>query len=164
MSRALIAAVLAGLLLLSGCVHQSGDNNTLERLHHATAPATIPVQGTMTFSQPGKPAEGPEEFKPGGTFSVGDEILIAGTTILSPGNRLLIEIRSVAFGPSNKTDTAYFSGSSAVIEVLKGSRGGQNTWRYVLNTSGFVPGDYSLEITGLDVQGFRESGTFTLIP
>jgi hypothetical protein len=76
---------------------------------------------------------------------------------------LLIEIQSVAFGPTNKSDPTYYSGATAVIEVEKGSPDGQNTWRYLLNTSGFVPGDYSLEITGLKVQGFRESGSFTLI-
>ena len=104
------------------------------------------------------------QFVPGGVFREGDEILITGTTILSPGNPLLIEIASIAFGPSNKTDPAFFSGATAVIEVMNGPYEGQNTWRYLLNTSGFVPGEYSIEITGLKVQGFRETATFTLIP
>jgi hypothetical protein len=77
---------------------------------------------------------------------------------------LLIEIQSVEFGPTNKSDLSYNSGATAVIEVEKGSPEGPNTWRYLLNTSGFVPGNYSLEITGLNVPGFRESGSFTLIP
>jgi hypothetical protein len=104
------------------------------------------------------------QFVPGRVYHEGDELLITGTTILSPKNPLLVEIMSVPFGPTNKTDPAYFSGATAVIEVQDGPPGGQNTWHYLLNTSGFAPGDYSVEISGLEVQGFQETATFTLVP
>jgi hypothetical protein len=161
-TRALIAAVLVGWILLSGCVQETGDSNVPESPGPATAPPTPPVQMTVMLLPYGEPVTGPVQFIPGGVYRVGDTILITGTTILSPGNPLLIEIRSIAFGPSNKSDPDYFSGATAVIEVLKGSSEGQNTWRYVLNTSGFSPGEYSLEITGLKVLNFRESASFSL--
>lgn len=161
-TSALMAAVLVGLILFSGCVQEMGDNSIPESPGPNTAPPTPPVQVTVTLPPAGEPATGPVQFIPGGVYHVGDEILITGTTILSPGNPLLIEIQAIAFGPSNKTDPAYFSGATAVIEVMKGSSEGQNTWRYLLDTSGFAPGDYSLEITGLNVQELRESATFSL--
>jgi hypothetical protein len=164
MTRALVAAVLAGMLVISGCVQDKGDSNGPERPATVFAPETPSVQVTGILPQAGERVDGPKQFIPGGVYHAGDEILVTGTTILSPGNPLLIEIRSIAFGPSNKTDPAYFSGATAVIEVLRGSPEGQNTWRYALNTSGFVPGEYSLEITGLKVQEFRKSATFTLLP
>jgi hypothetical protein len=163
-TRALIAAVLAGMILLTGCVQEKGESSIPESPYPTSAPATPLVQTIVMLPPAGELVSGPVQFIPGGVYRVGDEILITGTTILSPGNPLLIEIQSIAFGPSNKTDSAYFSGATAVIEVLKGSYDGQNTWRYVLNTSGFATGEYSLEITGLKVQEFRQSATFTLIP
>lgn len=157
---ALTAAVLVAIILLSGCV----EDKDATKSPPSTNFSLPSVQMTLTIPSEGQPADGPVPFMPGGVYPVGEEILIAGTTILSPGNPLLIEIQAVAFGPTNKSNSSYYSGATAVIEVEKGSRDGQNTWRYLLNTSGFVPGNYSLEITGLKVQGFRESGSFTLVP
>jgi hypothetical protein len=160
-NSALTAAVLVAIILLSGCAQ---DKDSTESPVPATNLSPPPIQMTLTIPSEGPSDDGPAQFIPGGVYPVGEEILIAGTTILSPGNPLLIEIQSVAFGPTNKSDPTYYSGATAVIGVEKGSPDGQNTWRYLLNTSGFVPGDYSLEITGLKVQGFRESRSFTLIP
>lgn len=162
MTRIVMAAVLVGLIILSGCVQEKGDRSIPESPAPTDTPATPPVQVAVMHPAAGEPETGPVQFIPGGVYRVGDEILITGTTILSPGNPLLIEIRAIAFAPSNKTDPDYFSGATAVIDVLKGSSDGQNTWRYVLNTSGFAPGEYSLEITGLKVQEFRESASFSL--
>jgi hypothetical protein len=162
-ARALIAAVLVGMVILSGCIQEKDPIGITESPVLTMVPTTPSVLVTVTPTPAGGPATGPVQFVPGGMYHVGDEILITGTTILSPGNPLLIEIQSIAFGPSNKTDPAYFSGTTAVIEVMKGSPKGQNTWRYLLNTSGFIPGEYSLEITGLNVPGFRKTATFTLL-
>ena len=158
---ALTATVVVVIILLSGCVQ---DKDATESPVPGTNLSLPSVQMTPTISSEDASSGGPLQFMPGGVYHTGEEILIAGTTILSPGNPLLIEIQSVAFGPTNKSDSYYYSGATAVIEVEEGSLDGQNTWRYLLNTSGFLPGDYSLEITGLNVQGFRESGSFTLIP
>ena len=160
----MVAAVLAGMVLLSGCIQEKDAIDTPESTITTPVSPTPSALVISTSPQPVYPEEEPVQFVPGGVFREGDEMLITGTTILSPGNPLFIEIASIAFGPSNKTDPAFFSGATAVIEVMNGPYEGQNTWRYLLNTSGFVPGEYSLEITGLEVQGFRETSTFTLIP
>jgi hypothetical protein len=160
----LVAAVLVGMVILSGCIQEKDANNAPESTVPTTVSAIPSVNATVTPSLASTPDAGPVQFVPGGVYHEGDELLITGTTILSPGNPLLIEVASVAFGPSNKTDPAYFSGATAVIEVTNRSFKGQNSWQYMLNTSGFVPGDYSIEITGIEVQNFRKTATFTLLP
>jgi hypothetical protein len=164
MNCCLIGVVLAGMIILSGCLQEKDADSIPESPVPAMAPVTSAHEIPSTLLPAGSPAPGPLPFIPGATYRSGDEILITGTTILSPGNPLLIEIQSIAFGPSNKTDPDNFSGTTAVIEVMNGSLEGQNTWRYLLNTSGFIPGEYYLDITGLKVQGFHETATFTLIP
>jgi hypothetical protein len=158
---ALFAAILIAIILLSGCIQdKDGTESPVSIINFSQTS----IQMTLTIPSGSASDNGPVQFMPGGIYRAGEEILIAGTTILSPGNPLLIEIQSVAFGPTDKSDPSYYPGATAVIEVEKGSPDGRNTWRYLLNTSGFVPGNYSFEITGLKVQGFRESGSFTLIP
>jgi hypothetical protein len=165
MSRGLVFAVIVGMVILAGCIQEKDAASIPENPPPALTSDTPSGPVTETRIPPADfPAAGPVQFVPARVYHTGDEILITGTTILSPGNPLLVEVQSLAFGPSNKTDPAYFSGETAVIEVMKGSTEGQNTWRYLLNTSGFVPGDYSLEISGLKVQGFHETASFTLIP
>lgn len=164
MIRGLIVAILVGMVILSGCIQENETGSLPESPVPTMTSTPASVLMTVTPTPTGSPASGPVPFVPGGVYHSGDELLITGTTILSKGNPLLIEISSIAFGPTNKTDPAYFSGVSAVIEVMNETHKGQNSWHYLLNTSGFVPGDYSLEITGLKVQEFRKTATFTLIP
>jgi hypothetical protein len=163
-SRVLVAAALVGMVLLSGCILEKEAGSIPESPVPTMTSAPASVLITVTPTPAGGPAAGPVVFASGGVYRSGDELLITGTTILSPGNPLLIEIASIAFGPSNKTDPANFSGVTAVIEVMNETHKGQNSWQYLLNTSGFVPGEYSIGITGLKVQGFRKTATFTLIP
>lgn len=118
------------------------------------------LDGTVPL--PVNPA-GPEPFIPGGVYHVGTSILFEGTTILSPGNPLLVEVRARSFGPTMKTDPDFPSGVSAVIEVREGSGEGQNTWQFLFDTDGMAAGDYSFEITGLEVRGFRSVAGFTLV-
>lgn len=118
---------------------------------------------TVTVPRPADPV-GAVPFVPGGVYHAGESILFEGTTILSPGNPLLVEVRAFSFVPTRKTDTDLPSGASAVIQVRKGSIEGQNTWQFLLTTTGMAPGDYSFEITGLEVPGFRSSAGFTLMP
>lgn len=158
----LVFAVLVGMILLPGCLHDTDSMEVPESTVPATPSPTPSVPPTVTHPPPA--VSGPVQFLPGGVYREGDELLITGTTILSPKNHLLVNIMSVPFGPTNKTDPTSFSGATAVVEVQAGSPGGQNTWHYLLNTTGFVPGDYSVEISGLEVQGFQETATFTLVP
>lgn len=162
--HALVIAVLVGMILLPGCLQDADSMEVPESTVPATPSPTPSVPTPVTHPPPSPPEPGPVQFVPGGVYHEGDELLITGTTILSPKNPLLVNIMSVPFGPTNKTDPTSFSGATAVVEVQAGSPGGQNTWHYILNTTGFVPGDYSVEISGLEVQGFQETETFTLVP
>ena len=89
---------------------------------------------------------------------------MTGTTILSPGNELLIEVTEMEFSPTNKTDDTAFSGTSAIVTVEKGRVDSRNTWEYTLDTTGFSPGEYQVLITGIQVTGFQKSAYFTLLP
>lgn len=104
------------------------------------------------------------QFVPGGEYHAGDRILMTGTTILSPGNQLLIEVSALAFVPTSKTENNTFSGVSAIVTVQKGLVNSQNTWEYTLDTTGFEPGDYQVLITGIQVTQFQKSAYFTLLP
>jgi hypothetical protein len=107
---------------------------------------------------------GPVRFVPGREYHVGDTILLTGTTILSPGNELLIEVTELEFSPTNKTENSGFSGASAIVTIEKGQGNSNNTWEYILNTAGFNPGDYQVLITGIQVTGFQKSAYFNLLP
>jgi hypothetical protein len=162
---AAIVLILLPLLLLGGCISQPatpplslpGSPET------SPAPTTLPVETTPT-EKPSESLGGPVQFIPGGEYHVGDRIRMTGTTILSPGNQLLIEVSSLAFSPTNKTTENQFSGASAIVTVEKGEADSQNRWSYVLDTAGFVPGDYQVLITGIDVPAFQKSAYFTLLP
>ena len=103
-------------------------------------------------------------FISGGTYHVGDRLLMTGTTILSPGNQQLIEVSSVSFGPTNKTMENGIYGISAVITVEKGEKDSQNKWEYLLDTADFAPDEYQVLISGITVPTFRESASFLLLP
>ena len=103
-------------------------------------------------------------FISGGTYHVGDRLLMTGTTILSPGNQQLIEVSSVSFGPTNKTMENGIYGISAVITVEKGDKDSQNKWEYLLDTADFAPDVYQVLISGITVPTFRESASFLLLP
>lgn len=107
---------------------------------------------------------GPVEFEPRGEYHVGDRLLLSGITNLAPGNELLIEVRSVSFGPTPKTEDNRVSGVSATVVVKKGAVDSRNTWSYLLDTTGFVPDQYQVMISGITVPAFRKSTSFTLNP
>jgi hypothetical protein len=152
------------VILLCGC---------LQSQPQTSSPAATPFPGvtpevtTPVVSPAATPDEtlgGPVRFVPGGEYHVGDTIILSGTTILSPGNELLIEVSELAFSPTNKTEDTAFSGASAIVTVGKGSEDSRNTWSYTLDTTGFAPGDYQVLITGIQVTGFQKSAYFTLLP
>jgi hypothetical protein len=163
-----ILVMMAGCMaLVAGCAQYPGGPATPT----ATTPlptATIsPVESTPTImiSPSVIPTLlGPIQYVPGGTYHVGDEILISGSTILSGGNQLAIEVTSVSFGPAPKENNTPFSGVSAVVTVQEGAPPGNNSWSYILDTTGFVPDEYVVTITALTVQNLFETSTFTLLP
>jgi hypothetical protein len=157
--------LLVVILLIGGCVQEQAPPSP-PGTTGVQAPSPSPTAAYVTQSPVMSPNEslgGPIQFVPGGEYHVGDRILMTGTTILSPGNQLLIEVTGLAFAPTNKTEDNQFSGASAIVTVERGRENSQNTWEYILDTTGFTPGDYQVLITGIQVTGFQKSAYFTLL-
>ncbi len=153
-------------VIMAGCVQET---ETPPGHETSAIPMELPSLPD-TFPMPVPPSPLPDElpggsvpFIPRGTYHTGDQILMTGTTILSPGNQLLIEISSVAFSPTGKTLDNRFYGISAVITVEKGERDSQNRWHYLIDTRDFAPDEYQVLISGITVPTFRESTSFILI-
>jgi hypothetical protein len=157
--------VLAALLLTAGCVQEQAPPATPPETGVQTPVPATTIQLTATPGPtPNESLGGPIQFIPGGAYHVGDRIRMTGTTILSPGNQLLIEVYSLSFAPTNKTSETAFSGASAIVTVQKGTIHSENTWEYMLDTRGFNPGEYQVLITGIQVNQFQKSAYFTLLP
>ncbi|MCX6693966.1 MAG: hypothetical protein NT074_05395 [Methanomicrobiales archaeon] len=101
-------------------------------------------------------------IEPGSEVKVGETVTISGLTILSPGNRILVEVYPVTFGPQPKGSSDPEGGGSGVVTVGGVPGGGPNRWSYSLNTTGFAPDTYLVTITGLDVPRYRGSGQILL--
>jgi len=162
---AAMVLILFACLILAGCVSEQAPppGSPAATPETSLPPTSVPMEATPAPT-PSEELGGPVQFIPGGEYHVGDRIRMTGTTILSPGNQLLIEVSSLAFAPTNKTDETRFSGTSAVVPVEKGPADSQNSWNYIFDTAGFVPGDYQVLITGIQVPAFRKSAYFTLFP
>jgi hypothetical protein len=160
----LLALFLLSFIIVCGCIQDQ-----VQQTNQWTTPfpEVTPLAGTPAASPAATPDEslgGPVRFVPGREYHVGDAILLTGTTILSPGNELLVEVVELEFSPTNKTDDTAFSGASAIVTVEKGRVDSRNTWEYTLDTTGFGPGEYQVLITGIQVTGFQKSANFTLLP
>jgi hypothetical protein len=127
------------------------------------SPSPSPNQSVSLQTPLQEAIEGNIRFVPGGIYHVGDRILISGTTILSPGNQILIEVTSASFGPTNKSEESRFYGASAVITVEKGSLNSVNSWSYVLDTGDLAPDTYLVSISGITVKAYDQSSSFVLV-
>ncbi|MDV4341775.1 hypothetical protein HL657_01010 [Methanoculleus sp. YWC-01] len=77
-----------------------------------------------------------------GMVTAGESITIGGTTNLAPGNRLLVEVTPVGFGPGN----APVQGGTAGTAVVEEGNNTANTWSFEVDTTGFEPGEYSVTV------------------
>jgi hypothetical protein len=96
-----------------------------------------------------------------GDHAVGDRFTVAGSTNLAVGDTILIQIYSQSFGPEPKGQSEGFSGTSGTVQVVQGT-GGLNRWSFGVDSSGWTPGAYLLEVTSatMDVTG---STTFNIV-
>ncbi len=133
-----------------------------ERTPETTSPVTTPDQSVSPRTPLQEAVEGNITFIPGGIYHVGDKILISGTTILSPGNQILIDVTSASFGPTNKSEESRFYGASAVVTVEKGTVNSVNSWSYLLDTSDLAPDTYLVSISGITVKAYTQSSSFVL--
>jgi hypothetical protein len=163
----ILVLIVGCMALAAGCTQYPGGPATPSPTTPVPTATVSPVESTpaATATPSATPTMlGPIQYIPGGTYHVGDEILISGSTILSGGNQLLIEVTSVSFGPTPKENNTPFTGASAVVTVEEGVPPGNNSWSYILDTTGFVPDEYIVTITALTVQNVSETSTFTLLP
>jgi len=93
-------------------------------------------------------------------YSRGEFISISGTTNLAPGHELHITVVSQSFYPTVKDTPAGFTGTSGITSVVEG--GEVNTWSFLVDTTGFIPDDYTVLIESIEAD-VRASSSFTLL-
>jgi len=98
---------------------------------------------------------------PPGNSTIGGLITLSGTTNLAPGNQLLVEVTSQAFGPSPKEGGGAFSGVSGIAPIREGS-GGQNNWSFSFDTDSFVADTYLVTVSGVTVSNAVATTSFSL--
>jgi S-layer glycoprotein len=94
--------------------------------------------------------------------SVGSPLTITGTTNLAPGDNLLVSVTSSAFTPTTKGEAGGFSGTSGSVTVQPGT-GGANSWSFLVDTTSFAPGEYTVLVSGVGVD-VSDTASFTLVP
>jgi len=159
---ALLAAACGGCLTKGG-PEREGPTPAIP----SVAPTSFVTDGGPDTGKPEEsslPAEMVHPFQPKGAYRAGDRILLSGTTILSPGNHILVEVTPVSFLPTKKSDPLAASGSAGVVVVLAGERGLPNTWSYLIDTRGWEPDEYQVKVQGVEVPRSTASFRFTLRP
>jgi hypothetical protein len=96
-------------------------------------------------------------------YHVGDNITVHGTTILSAGDPLLVEVVSSSFGPAPKSSSLSFTGVSGIAPVTEGPQGGPNSWSFSFPTDGFIVDTYIVTVSGISIN-VGDSTTFQLKP
>ncbi|MDN5340038.1 MAG: hypothetical protein PWQ30_1147 [Euryarchaeota archaeon] len=93
-----------------------------------------------------------------GTVAAGETVTIGGTTNLAPGNRLLVEVTPVGFGPGNASVQGGTSGTAVVVA----GNDTANTWSFEVDTTGFEPGEYIVTVDWVEGDA-TASTTFTVV-
>lgn len=165
--RYIVSVLIILPVILGGCVsHQAMDDSGV--VVPATPPPDTDGQAVehdenvgIAFTE--TPVTKPLPFVPGGMYREGDMLILGGTTILSPGNHLLVEVSPVSFGPAKKGDRRDSFGTSGVVSVAPGDADSRNTWAFLIDTGGWEPDEYMVHITGIEVPGFTLSSRFTIL-
>ncbi|MDD3406447.1 MAG: hypothetical protein PHP13_00010 [Methanomicrobium sp.] len=98
-------------------------------------------------------------FTPEKTYYAGDVIMISGSTNIAAGEKLLYEVYSASFEPSQKSRSSEFSGASGYTEVWPSS--GENRWQFQIDTGNMNPDMYLVKISRDDGSA-AYSAEFTL--
>jgi hypothetical protein len=172
-----ISTLIILVLATAGCVQSPpGGNVTQPATTTTTAPpttmatipptmaTTVPVTATIVTTLPTTVAGGGSfVFNSIGDHRVGEKFTISGTTNLAPGNQLLVEIVSTSFGPTNKSASGQFYGTSGIVNVTRGVVEERNRWAFDVDTTGWVPDLYQVTVSGVTVN-VRGSSSFRLLP
>jgi hypothetical protein len=167
MKAVITLSIILVFALSTGCVMQGPEGPGI-----AGPPTGVPTP-TGTTPLPGTPIKptipGVETTPlpilglalPGVVYR-GENVTISGTTILTIGQPIMVEVVSAEFGPANKTEDTMFSGASGVVRVT-GGRELPHYWSFSFSTSGFRPGLYLVQVYGLEVN-VAASTQFELLP
>ena len=93
-----------------------------------------------------------------GTVAANETVTIGGTTNLAPGNRLLVAVTPIGFGPGNASVQGGTSGTAVVEEGDDTA----NSWSFDVDTTGFEPGEYSVTVEWVEGDA-TASTTFTVV-
>ncbi|ABN58378.1 MAG: hypothetical protein KO254_00645 [Methanoculleus marisnigri] len=94
------------------------------------------------------------------TVAANETVTVGGTTNLAPGNRLLVTVTPVGFGPTNKSAPQGTGGTSGTAVVEEGDAA--NTWSFEIDTTGFEPGEYTVTVDWIEGDA-TASTTFTVV-
>lgn len=89
----------------------------------------------------------------------GNTVTITGFTNLAPGDRLLVNVVSAAFTPTEKGNETGFSGAAGTVIVQPGSP--LNTYNFDVDVTSFSPGLYLVSVESVETR-FRDQGEFVL--
>jgi len=164
--RYIIVLLVLLSVIMAGCL-QAPPAGEHERAVLLTPTPEPPVQGAKDSVGEGialteTRVERPLPFIPGKAYREGDVILLEGTTILSPGNHILIEVSPVSFGPTKKSERRVSFGTSGVVSVGKGDADSRNTWAFIIDTKGWGPDVYLVQVEGIEVPGYTLSSRFSI--
>jgi hypothetical protein len=167
MKAVIILPIILILAITAGCMMQgpAGPGIAGPATRVPTAIETTPLSSTLT-----NPTTAGVETTPlpilglvvPGVVYGGENVTISGTTILTPGQPIMVEVVSAEFGPANKTTDTTFSGASGVVRVT-GGRELPHYWSFTFSTAGFRPGLYLVHVYGLEVD-VTASTQFELLP
>ena len=89
---------------------------------------------------------------------IGDKFELKGTTNNAVDDTVLITITSATFTPTSKGAASEFTGTSAAVQVVKGT-GDVNTWSKEIDTSIFKPDEYIINVEVVET-GATSTGSF----
>jgi hypothetical protein len=89
----------------------------------------------------------------------GDIVTISGFTNLAAGDRILVNVVSAGFTPTEKGIGGGFAGAAGTVVVRQGSP--LNSYSFSANVSTFPPGEYLVTVESLETT-FRDSARFVL--
>jgi len=81
---------------------------------------------------------------PIGIKEAGSKFTITGTTNVAVGDKLIIDVTSAAFGPTEKTEASGFGAVSGNVVVEKGD--GANKWSFEVDASDLKPDQYIVKV------------------
>jgi len=80
---------------------------------------------------------------------IGTTFTISGTTNLGVDNELLVDVKSSAFQPTEKTASGEFSGDAGTVKVVAGDAG-YNTWSFEVNAAAFKADEYIVKVESIE--------------